>query len=190
MPNLAIPRYDVHRIAESCADAGDSFHNTANRLLKQQRRLLNFFKGNLPAMSAETGQVSLYLFSVIVRIFENYGGRLSKVNGRQITESAQRVQGWIDDLLPFDDDFPERVRKMEWRAQPEILDEALWALFERSARKDAEVDVPPEQAGLIFLMLWVATDALDSAWRPPADMASRIANAPEWTPEDEEDAEE
>lgn len=192
MPNLAIPRYDVHHIAEACAEDGDVYRGTATRLLKQQRRLLNFFKANLPAMSAQTGEVSVYLFSVIVQIFEKYGGTLSKVNGRQINEAAARVQGVVESLLPFDGAFPERVRGLDWRAQPFVLDEALWALFERDKKRDGEVDVPDDEAGLIFLMLWVATEALDSAWRAPKGMEQRIADAPEWVPpvdEAEEEAE-
>ena len=189
MPNLAIPRYDVHSIAESCAEDAEVYRGTATRLLKQQRRLLNFFKANLPAMSAQTGEVSVYLFSVIVQIFEKYGGTLSKVNGRQIDDAAARVQGSVQALLPFDASFPERVRSLEWRAQSAVLDEALWALFEREKKKDGEVDVADDQAGLIFLMLWVATEALDSAWRQPANMEERIAKAPEFVPpvDDEDD---
>jgi len=190
MPNPAIPRYDVHRISEACAEDGDRYRGTATRLLKQQRRLLNFFKKNLPAMDAQTGEVSVYLFSVVVQIFEQYGGSLSKVNGRQIDAAAVRVQGLIDQVLPFDAGFADRVRAIEDRAQPNILDEALWALFERDQKKDGEVDVAEQQGGLIFLMLWVAAEALDTAWRPPTDFEERIANAPEFVPPADEDGEE
>ncbi len=186
MPNPAIPRDDVHRIAEACAEDGEAYRGTASRLLKRQRRLLNFFKANLPALDAQTGEVSVYLFSVVVQIFEQYGGSLNKVNGRQINESAVQVQGAVDTLLPFDEGFPERVRGVSWRAQPHILDEALWALFERAGRKKDEVDVASGQAGLIFLMLWVAAEALDKAWRVPRDIEERIAAAPEWVQPAEE----
>ena len=96
----------------------------------------------------------------------------------------------MDQVLPFDGGFADRVRTIEDRAQPHILDEALWALFERDQKKDGEVDVAEQQGGLIFLMLWVAAEALDSAWRPPTDIAERIANAPEFVPPADEDGEE
>jgi hypothetical protein len=191
MPNLAIPRHDVHRISEACAEDGERYRGIAARLLKQQKRLLSFFKANLPSMTAQTGEVSVYLFSVVVQIFDQSGGDLPKVNGRQINAAAARVQRLMDGLLPFDEGFAERVRTIDDRAQPHILDEALWALFERAQRKDGEVDVELQQAGLIFVMLWVAAEALDSAWRAPADLEQRIADAPEWLqPEEEEDEDE
>lgn len=168
MANPAIPRDHVHALSEACAEQGDEFRNVATRLLKEQKRLLSFFNKNLPAAEAQTGEVSVYLFSVIVRIFDQCGGSLRKVNGKQINAAAGRIQGAMDKLLPFDETFPERVREMDWRAQPNILDEALWALFERDEIKDEEVDVPKDQAGLIFMMLWVATEALNDAWKAPA----------------------
>ena len=35
-------------------------------------------------------------------------------------------------------------------------------------KKEGEVDVDPKKAGLIFLALWAATEALDASWRAPA----------------------
>lgn len=167
MANPAIDRDTVHRYSEDCAEQGDAFRSVAQRLLREQKRLLNFYNKNLPAVDAQTGEVSLYLFSVVVRIFDRSGGRLGKVNGKQIEAATVRIGSVMDQCLPFDEGFPERVRAVEWRAQPHILDEALWALFERDERKEEEVNVPLDKAGLIFMMLWASTEALDSAWRPP-----------------------
>ncbi len=170
MPNAAIDRDTVHALSEACAEDGERFRAIATRLLKEQKRLLSFYNQNLPAVDAQTGEVSLYLFSVVVRIFDQMGGRLSKVNGREINAAAARVKGAVDQVLPFDDGFGDRVRALDWRAQPHILDEALHALFERDDEelKENEVDVDPNKAGAIFMMLWVATEALDASWRPPA----------------------
>lgn len=168
MANPHLSREDVHRWSEEASDAGELFRGTATRLLREQKRLLNFYNANLPAMDPATGQVSVYLLSVVVRIFEQAGGRLRKVSGKQIDAAAAKIQGHVDAVAPFDEGFPERVRQIEDRAQPHILDEALWALFERDEKtKEEEVDVEPGQAGLIFLMLWLATEALDEAWTPP-----------------------
>ncbi|MFT5585503.1 MAG: hypothetical protein ACI9VR_003095 [Cognaticolwellia sp.] len=173
MPNAAIDRDTVHTLSEACAEDGERFRSVATRLLKEQKRLLSFYNQNLPAVDAQTGEVSLYLFSVVVRIFDQMGGRLAKVNGREINAAAARVKGAVDQCLPFDDGFPDRVRAQEWRAQPHILDEALHALFERDEEeiKEAEVDVDPVKGGTIFMMLWVATEALDASWRPPTSFS-------------------
>ena len=167
MANPAIPRDDVHRWSEEAGEAGELFKGTATRLLRSQKRLLSFYNKNLPATDAQTGQVATYLMAVVVRIFDQAGGRMQKVNGRQIDAAAAKVNAAVEGVLPSDEGFPERVREVEDRAQPHILDEALWALFERDDKKEGEVDVQGNEAGLIFLMLWVATEALDSAWRPP-----------------------
>lgn len=172
MANPHLSREDVHRWSEEASDAGEMFRGTATRLLREQKRLLSFYNANLPAMDPATGQVSVYLLSVVVRIFDRAGGRMRKVSGKQIDAAAAKIQSHVEAVAPFDDGFPERVRAIEDRAQPHILDEALWALFERDEKtKDEEIDVPPEQAGLIFLMLWLATEALDEAWTAPKSPA-------------------
>lgn len=164
MSNPAIPRDDVHRIAESCADDAERYQVIASRLVKDQKRLTRFVKQNLPFIEGQEGQVALYLYTVVIRIFEAYGGKLGRVQGRDIDNAKKRIFGAADQLLPFDDGFPDRVREVEWRAQPHILDEALWALMEKDDKKDGEVDVDSDKAGLIFLVLWAVTEALDAAW--------------------------
>ncbi len=166
MSNPAIPRDDVHRIAESCADDAERYQVIASRLVKNQKRLTRFVKKNLPFIEGQEGQVALYLYTVVIRIFEAYGGTLGRVQGRDIDGASKRIFGAADQLLPFDGGFPERVRGVEWRAQPHILDEALWALMEKDDKKDGEVDVDDDKAGLIFLVLWAVTEALDAAWTP------------------------
>jgi hypothetical protein len=167
MPNPAISRDDVHRLAEACSDVGADFQRVATRLLAEQRRLTRFLKQNVGSLDGQSGEVALYLYAVIVRIFEQYGGRLRKVSGQHINRASDRVNGITGDLLPFDRGFPERVRAIAWRAQPHILDEALWALFERDEKEEGEVDVAYQQAALLFLLLWVATEALDVNWASP-----------------------
>lgn len=177
MPNAAIDRETVHALSEACADDGERFRSVATRLLREQKRLLSFFNQNLPAVDAQTGEVSLYLFSVVIRIFDQMGGRLSKVSGREINAAAARVQSAVEAVIPFDEGFPERVRTQAWRAQPHILDEALHALYERDPEelKEAELEVDLNKSGAIFMMLWVATEALDASWRPPNSFVGESA---------------
>jgi len=167
MSATAISREDVHALAEACSDAGDTFRSVASRLLKDQKRLTNFLQRNMPQLEAETREVVLYMFAVCIRVFDQFGGRLKKASGSEIDAASARVQGLAGDLMPFDAGFPERVRGVDWRAQPHLLDEVLWALFERDDREEGELDVPVDQAGLIFLLLWVAVEALDANWTPP-----------------------
>ena len=61
------------------AEEATSMANAAKRALENQSRLVRFFRGNLPQMAAQPGEVSLYLLAVIVRIFEQCGGKIDRV---------------------------------------------------------------------------------------------------------------
>ncbi len=170
MPNTAINRDKVHALAEACSDQGEAFQPVATRLIKNQRRLSRFFEQNVGEMGPLASQVGLYMLSVSLRIFDQVGGRLSKVNGDDITAASAKVQGAAGELFPADATFHERAKAVEWRAQPHLLDEILWALFERDDKTEGEVDLEPEKAALVYLMLWAAIEALDANWKAPADV--------------------
>ena len=48
------------------------------------------------------------------------------------------------------------------------MDEVLWALFDRAEEEQKEEEMPlnPKQSAQIYLMLWVAVEALNGKWRP------------------------
>lgn len=148
---------------------GMDFQPVARRLLEDQSRLLRFFKANLGDMPGQSGEVSLYLLAVIVRIFSQCGGKVGRVGPREIEVATRAIQKNAARLLPADADFPSRVRAVEDRAQPHILDEALHALFEKEEKQEQEVDLEHDAAARVFLMLWAATEALDAAWSAPTN---------------------
>ncbi len=165
--NPTIPREQVHQWSEECAAQGLAFQSVARRILEDQARLSRFFKANIPTMPGQSGEVSLYLLSVVVRIYERAGGHLGRIGTKEIDAATRKIQGYAALLMPADGGFPNRVRNVDERSQPHILDEALHALFEREEKKEGEVEMPPEQAALVFLMLWAATEACNLAWQPP-----------------------
>lgn len=165
--NPHLPRPWVTKLSEECAELGVNFSAAARRLLDANPRLVRFYKANLPAMESQTGEVAMYLLAVVLRIFDRSGGKLGRVAEADIQAATRRIMAEGKSILPFDAGFPERIRQLSWRAQPAILDEALFALFEREERKSQEIAVAPDQAGRIFLMLWATTEALDAAWRAP-----------------------
>jgi hypothetical protein len=167
MANAAISREKVHSLAEACSEQGDSFQPVATRLIKHQRRLSRFFEQNVAEMGPMASQVGLYMLSVSLRVFDQMGGRMAKVNSEVIHTASAKVQGVAADLFPLDDTFHERAKGVEWRAQPNLLDEILWALYERDDKADGEVDLEPDQAALVYLMLWAAIEALDANWTAP-----------------------
>lgn len=174
--NPAIPRDQVHEIAEACADAGEAFRPVALRLVRTQRRLTRFFNDNLEPMGMMPGQVALHMLTVTLHIFDQVGGRVDKVAGREIEAAAARVQAAAEQLMPADEDFPKRARAVEWRAQPHLLDEVLWALYEREDDEEqpdedggqASIKLKPDEKAMIYLLMWAAIEALDDNWHPPS----------------------
>lgn len=174
MPNPFIPRATVHDWSEKIGDDPATHSAALSRLLKDQRRLAKFIEENNASMAPGTAQVSLYLVGVITRMYELAGGRLRNATWEQIRDASARVSEVVPQLLPVDAAFPERVRAIEWRAQPHILDEALMALFQRE-KKEEEADLADAEKAKVFLMLWVANEVLEANWKPPAGFGGENA---------------
>ena len=88
MPNTPISRDTVHSLAEACSDQGELFQPVAARLIKHQRRLSRFFEQNVAEMGPMASQVGLYMLSVSLRVFDQVGGRMGKVNGEAIAAAT------------------------------------------------------------------------------------------------------
>ena len=171
MANAFIPRSDVHKWSEDIGNNYEAHQTSLNRLVKNQRRLSRFIERNAAEINPQIGSTTLYLISVVIRIFDLAGGKLRTVSWAQVNEAASKVSAEAGDLFPVDAGFAERLRKIEWRAQPHILDEAVRALIDRPETDDddEENQLEPKDAGTIFFMMWVAIEALDVAWRPAAN---------------------
>ena len=173
MSNPAILRPQVHRLAEACSAEAEAFQSTAMRLVKEQRRLSRFIEQSFATLDAKqelrfvVGQVSVYMLSVSLRVFEQVGGRMRKVTSDDISAATARIQAVADQLLPADGGFAARARAVEWRAQPNLLDEILWALFDRAEKQEGEMDLPTDISALVYMILWASVEALDANWTPP-----------------------
>ena len=138
MPNHAISREDVHAYSEACSNMGLDFQPLAARLIRSQNRLKTFLDSEFVEVDPMAGQIALYMFTVCLRVFEQAGGRLKKVNHQDIRLAQVRVQKHLNTLLPLDDGFSDRAKDIERRAQPHLLDEILWALYDRDEEDKKE----------------------------------------------------
>lgn len=170
MPNAIIPRSTVHDWSETIGKNPLDHQTALSRLLREQRRLSKFIEENQESMSPGTGGVALYLVGVVIRMYELGGGRLRNVTWDDVRKASAKVEDAMDELLPADAGFPERLRKISWRAQPHILDEALMALYERPSREN-EVDLANAEKVKVMFLLWVANEVLDANWAPPKSFA-------------------
>ncbi|HHO51047.1 MAG TPA: hypothetical protein ENK18_09300 [Deltaproteobacteria bacterium] len=168
MANLLLTRERVHAWSEGIGAEPDNHSSAITRLLKDQRRLSRFVEENAQSMQGVTGGVAMYLVGVILRMFDLAGGRMRKVSWDDVRSAERRIGGLVDQLLPVDDDLPTRARQVA-RAQPHILDEALYALFIRDT-KEEEQALDALEAFKVYMLMWVATEALDANWQPPGDL--------------------
>lgn len=165
MPNELIPRAQVHAWSEDIG-ANQEAHSTAiTRLIRDQRRLTKFVEENAESLGQMTGGIAIYLIGVVLRMFDLAGGRLRSVTWDDVRAAEKKVQGLVDQLLPVDDGLAARARAIP-RAQAHVLDEALYALFERPPA-EGEERVNDAEALKIYLLMWVATEALAANWAPP-----------------------
>ncbi len=168
MPNPLIPRARVHAWSEEMGEDPTKHQSAIQRLVREQRRLSKFVEENSRSMeTGVTGGVAVYLIGVVLRMFDLAGGRLRNVTWDDVRSAEKKVKGLVDQVLPLDDGFVARARAVP-RAQAHILDEALYALFERD-QKDAESALDQAEALKVYLLMWVATEALDGVWTPAKD---------------------
>ena len=167
MANAYIPRDQVHAWSEDIGDHQDEHQAALQRLLKDQKRLVKFIQENAGDLEMSSGGVGVYLLGVVARMFDLAGGRLKSATWAQVRDAESRIGAVAGDLLPLDDGFAGRVRLVEWRAQPHILDEALMALFETDPSDDDEQeDLSPAESAKVFFLLWACTEVLDANWKP------------------------
>ena len=171
MGNAYLPRDQVHAWSEDIGNENEAHQASLQRLLKDQKRLVKFIQENAGDLEMASGGVGVYLLGVVARMFDLAGGRLKSATWAQVRDAEAKVGGVAGDLLPLDDGFAGRVRMVEWRAQPHILDEALMALFDRDEddKKEGEEDLSPAESAKVFFLLWVCTEVLDGNWKPRSD---------------------
>lgn len=166
MPNPLIPRARVHAWSEEIGEDPTRHQSAIQRLVREQRRLSRFVEENSRSMeTGVTGGVAVYLIGVVLRMFDLAGGRTRNVTWDDVRAAEKRVQGLVDRVLPLGDGFLERARAVP-RAQAHILDEALYALFERD-QKGEEAALSENESFKVYLLMWVAAEALDAQWTPP-----------------------
>lgn len=168
MPNPFLPRDQVHTWSEHIGNHNQDHQAALQRLVRSQNRLVQFIRQNAKSLQAASGGFGVYLMSVIARMLDLAGGKLKSATWAQVREAERLVGEVASDLLPIDDAFAERVRKVPWRAQPHILDEALFSLLEREPSADEEVKLSKDERVKVFFLAWVCTEVLDRNWTPPA----------------------
>ncbi len=160
-----IPRDIVHQHSEACADMGEEFQPIAMRLGREQRRLMKYLEEQFSSFDPMAGQVAMFMGTVCVRVFEQTGSQLRKVTSDDLRRAESNIGPHVKSLLPADEGFSTRAKALE-RSQPHLMDEVLWALFDRAEEEKREEEMPlsTKQSAQIYFLLWVAVEALNGKW--------------------------
>jgi len=136
------------------------------RIMRKQKKLLKWVIANGKTIQLGSDGLPERMLGLIARLFDLCGGRLKSASSHQIEQCQSQVMSSVSSLLPADEGFPERIRSMEWRAQPHILDEVMGALFDPTLDEDKRFD--PTEAFKLVLLLWVCVEVLHTNWQPPS----------------------
>lgn len=163
-----IPRAQVHEWILDIERNKSGHKNAINLLLTRQRNLSRYVHKSAGEIQLGSRRAVLFIQGALLRVFDLAGGKVSKITTENISDAQTRVGEVIPTLLPVDDSFVERMRSVEWRAQPHILDECVVSLFD-------DPDLDREQMVRLFLLAWIVVEAANDSWSPPEDFEGETA---------------
>ena len=162
MPNLFIPRERLHQWVEEVAADPERHKQPITYLVKNQRRISKYVATNARSLTVGRRGTALFFQGLISRIYDLSGGLIKTATTDHIKTSERAIGAVLEQIMPPDDGFAYRVRQIEWRAQPHIIDECLHSLFDND-------DLDRGDVAKLFLIQWVVIETLDVVWTPPAN---------------------
>ncbi|MEN0066673.1 MAG: hypothetical protein AAGA48_31360 [Myxococcota bacterium] len=164
MPNPLIDRVSIHEWVDHIAENSGSHKTAITRLVRSQRKLAKYVDTQAQTISAGQRHTAIYLLGVVLRIFDLAGGKLKRIAVPQVVDAEGRVKPHVAAIMPPDEGLAERVRSIEGRAQPHLLDEMLMDLWNTP-------DTEPVELLKLFLLLWIVVEVVDEHWVPPNDFS-------------------
>lgn len=165
-PGTAVGADEARRLMQDIADHPEAHKLPIGNLVKQYRRLGKWIKVNAEHLGAHVGVSAAYTMGVVARVLELTGHRLGPITDEEITATGAQVMEVVPSLLPLDDGLRARLAAVPWLAQPGILDVLIEDVFEQGG-EPAEGRKPPEVLFQVFVLVWVAVEALAMAADPP-----------------------
>lgn len=169
MANPHIPAEHARAVMKDIADRPKTHQLAVANAVSRYRRLGRFIKDNAAHLGTRHGVGGAYAMGVVIRVFETAGGKLLPMDEADILAAERRVSEVAVGLFPADTGFGDRLRAVPWRAQPGVLD----VLIEDMFLPAPEGEEPRDLLALaqVFLLVWVAVEALDACWIPPDQVA-------------------
>ena len=160
----SIPREIVE---STSARVGEMPPRDARRAMEraagQQPALLAYVMAATQDERAPVHELAIYLYFVVLRIFEvGAGSRVPEIGMDAVESRAEANEDALERLETAHEGFVERAAEVATARQPFVLRYVVDALFApREDDPDAALD--EEEAGFVFLILKTVIDLLDEA---------------------------
>ncbi len=140
-----------------------------NRIGKCQSNLLSFVIVFTEDLGVDAHELSLYLFTVIYRVFEKAAfGRIRQLKQREIEAAYEGNEKFCERYLAAHERFLAKAAESIAMPQPFVMKYLIEALFEAPEQEEDPVVLSEEDSGQIFLVLKTAIDLLADATSPAA----------------------
>jgi len=128
---------------------------------KRQPALLAYVMAETRDSRSQVQELAVYLFVVILRMFERLPGhRLKRVPIERVERRAAENEAVLERLGAAHERFLERAARLQAEPQPHVLRYLTEAILESD---DPDLDLTDEEEGLVFLVLKTAVDLLDQS---------------------------
>jgi hypothetical protein len=133
------------------------------RISRAQPALLAFVTSFSQDLGSDAQQLGVYMFVVIMRMFEkHFGKRLQNVGPKRIERIHDETVEMLDRLAKADERWIERAAVVEAGKQPWVWKYVTECLFEPD---DEEMELSEDDQGALALIMRTVIDALDGSVR-------------------------
>ena len=131
------------------------------KVTKRQPALLAYVMAETRDCRSDAQELAVYLFFVILRMFDRLPGhRLKRVSIQQVERRAAENEAALERLGSARERFFERAAQVQAESQPHVLRYLTEAILEG---EDPELELTEDESGLLFLVLKTVVDLLDRA---------------------------
>jgi hypothetical protein len=133
------------------------------RVSRAQPALLAFVSTFSENLSTDAAELAIYMFVVIVQMFEmHFGKRLQNVGAKRIGSIYEENVETLDRLIDADERWIERAAIVQGEKQLWVWKYVVECLFEPD---DPELNLSEEDQGSLAIIMKTVIDALDSSVR-------------------------
>jgi hypothetical protein len=130
------------------------------KIVNTQPELLTFVEEFTKEWKREVGELAIYMFVVVYRMFQETQGRIQRISLQEIMECYEHNEGLMDRLVGINEKFLDRIATIQGAKQPYVVKYVADTIMEEQEGEDA-VTFTDEERGLLFLLVKTVVDVLD-----------------------------